>query len=294
MIAARRHPTLVVDLAILLACTTASLDAIADPAIYVTTDYSTEKGLFAPTQTTHTTNGGTSTSQIDASNFSMATANAATGSVGIGLGTTLSDGAPVEASAVARITDEWVPCPTCYGIIDLAPVTFNMHFAGTISPAWLAANAMPGDAFGFDGSFYVSNDTFDFAWDGKQLAGSFCSTVPATSCSPFVFAFTTLADGTMVFDDNVSFTGTVTAPGFSTELRLSAGWDGTHQPASLSFLHTLSFDIVSNDPNLVWVSDAGQVSSVAVSSVPEPGTLALMGLGLLPFASAMRTRRRRC
>ena len=125
------------------------------------------------------------------------------------------------------------------------------------------------------------------------MAGTFCGTVASTTCTPFVFAFTTLADGSLVFDDNVSFTGTVTAPGFSTELRLSGGWDGTHQPSSLSFLHTFSFDIVSNDPNHEWVSDAGQVSSVAVSAVPEPGTMALIGLGLLPIASALRNRRRR-
>ena len=291
MIVARRLPT-VVGLATLLACATAPLDAIADPTIFVSTDYSTENGLFAPTQTSHTATGGTSTSQIDASNFSMATANATTGSVGIGLGTTLSDGSPVEASAGAQILDQWVPCPTCYGIIDLAPVTFNMHFAGTLSPAWLAANAMPGDSLGFDGSFHVANVTLDFAWDGTQLAGTFCNGAGAT-CTPFTFSFTTLGDGSLSFDDNVSFTGTVTAPGFSTELRLSGGWDGTHQPSSLSFLHTFSFDIVANDPNLVWVSDAGQVSSVAVSAVPEPGTMALIGLGLLPIASALRNRRRR-
>ena len=292
MTSARRPPN-VFGPAIVLACLTASLDAKADPTLYVNTDYSTENGLFAPTQTSHTTTGATSISQIDASNFSMASANAATGSVGIGLGTTLSDGSPVEASAVARITDQWVPCPTCYGIVDLAPVTFDMHFAGTLSPAWLAANALPGDALGFDGSFYVANDTLDFAWDGKQLSGTFCTTVPATTCTPFVFASTTLADGSLAFDDNVSFTGTVTAPGFSTELRLSAGWDGTHQPTSLAFLHTFSFGIVSNDPSLVWVSDAGQVSSVAVSAVPEPGTMALIGLGLLPIATSLRNRRRR-
>ena len=68
MNSAGRHPN-AVGLAILLASATASLDAIADPTIYVSTDYSTENGLFAPTQTSHTTTGASSTSPIDASNF---------------------------------------------------------------------------------------------------------------------------------------------------------------------------------------------------------------------------------
>ncbi len=113
------------------------------------------------------------------------------------------------------------------------------------------------------------------------------------ACAPFAFASTTLADGSLSFDDNLSFTGSLFAPGFSTELTLSAGWDTTQQPSTLAFLHTFGFDIVSSDPNLVWVSDAGQVSHVSVSAVPEPEVLPLVSLGLLVLAPLARNRRRR-
>jgi len=277
-----------------LACATGSRSAIAAPTIFVRSDYSTDSGLSAPTQTTSTATGGTSTSQLDAGNFAAATAEASVGSVGIGLATTLPDGSPVSGSAVARITDDWIPCPTCFTFVNLAPVTFNMHFAGTLSPAWLAANAISGESNEFTGSFHVANDTLDFAWDGRQLAGTFCNGSPNT-CAPFTFASTTLADGSLSFDDNVSFTGTVFAPGFSTELTLSAGWDTSQQPSTLGFLHTFGFAIASSDPNLVWVSDAGQVTQVSgpVSAVPEPGTMPLISLGLLFLAPLARNARRR-
>ena len=289
-----RHKSILLGAAtVALACATASGGAMAAPTLFLRSDYSTEDGLFAPTQVTSTATAGTSTSLLDAANFATATADASAGSVGIGLATTLPDGSPVSASAVARITDDWIPCATtCITTVNLAPVTFNMHFDGTLGPAWLAANAISGEHVEFTGSFYVAEDTLDFAWNGSQLTGTFCNGSP-TPCAPFAFASTTLADGSLSFDDNLSFTGALFAPGFSTELTLSAGWDTTRQPSTLAFLHTFGFDIVSSDPNLVWVSDAGQVSHVSVSAVPEPEVLPLVSLGLLVLAPLARNQRRR-
>ena len=291
----RRHESFFLGAAIVaLACAAGPRSATATPTIFVRSDYSTNNGVFAPTQTTVTATQGTSTSQLDDANFATAAADAGADSVGIGLATTLADGSAVSASAVARITDDWIPCPTCLITINLAPVTFNMHFDGTLSPAWLAANAIEGESNAFTGSFYIANDTLDFAWNGSQLAGTFCNGGPST-CAPFTFASTTLADGSLSFDDNVSFTGTLFAPTFTTELTLSAGWDTTKQPSTLGFLHTFGFDIVSSDPNLVWVGDAGQVTQVSgpVSAVPEPGTVPLISLGLLLLAPLARNVRRR-
>jgi hypothetical protein len=281
--------------AVALACATGSGGAIAAPTIFVHSAYSTENGLFAPTQVTSTATAATSTSPLDGANFATATADASAGSVGIGLATTLSDGAPVSASAAARIADDWIPCPTCFTTVNLAPVTFVMHFDGTLSPAWLAANAISGESTSFNGSFHVAGDMLDFAWNGSQLSGTFCNGSPAPTCAPFTFLSTTRADGSLSFDDNLSFTGALFAPGFSTELTLSAGWDTTRQPSTLAFLHTFGFDIVSSDPNLVWVSDAGQLTRVSgsVSAVPEPGTAPLVSLGLLVFAPLARRARRR-
>ena len=278
-----------------LACAAESPSAIAAPTIYLRSDYSTDNGLFAPTDAAGTATTGTSTSQLDVANFASATADASAGSVGIGMATTLPDGSPVSASAVARIVDDWVPCPTCLITVDLAPVTFNMHFDGTLSAAWLATHAISGESNDFTGSFAVSGDTLDFAWDGTKLAGTFCNGSPTPTCAPFTFASTTLADGSLSFDDDVSFTGTLTPVAFSTELMLSAGWDTSHQPATLAFLHTFKFNIVSSDPDLVWVSDAGQVTQVSgsVSAVPEPGTAPLVSLGLLLIAPLVRNGRRR-
>jgi hypothetical protein len=280
--------------AVALACAAGSGGALAAPIIFVQSDYSTENGLFAPTQATGTATTGMSTSPLDGADFAAASADARVGSVGIALATTLSDGSPVSASAAARITDDWVPCPTCLTTVNLAPVTFNMRFEGALSPAWLAANAIGGDHIEFTGSFYVADDTLDFAWDGTRLAGTFCNGSPTPTCAPFAFASTTLADGSLAFDDKLSFTGTLAGHGFTTELTLSAGWDSTHRPSTLAFLHTFGFDIVSSDPDLVWLSDAGQVSDVsgAVGAAPEPGTVSLISLGLLVLAPLARSRRR--
>jgi hypothetical protein len=266
----------------------------------VRSDYSTDTGVFAPTTTTSTATARTSTSPLDSGNFAAASADAGVGSVGIGLATTLPNGAThVSASAGAQITDDWVPCPVypqgvCGTVINDASVTFNMHFDGTLSPAWLPANAIEGEFKEFSGSFHVANDELDFAWNGTQLAGTFCDTgVFPGVCTPFAFASTTLADGSLAFDANFTFDAELHAPGFSTVLALSADWDSIEQPGTLAFQHTLRFDVVSNDPGLVWVSDAGQMSASA-SPVPEPGTMPLLGAGLLFLARlAHNTRRRR-
>ena len=248
--------------AIALACATGCVGVSAAPVIFVTTDFSTNDGQFTSSHTTDTATTKTSTNSLDGANFATATADAANGSVGIGMATTVAGTTGVSASAGAQITDVWTPCSaTCLTTVNLAPVVYNMHFAGTLSPAWLAANAIDGDHIEFGGSFQVAGagDSLEFAWNGTQMAGTFCNGGPTNAtCAPFAFASTQLADGSLAFDDNVSFTGAVSGPGFTTLLALSADWDTTHQPSSLAFLHTFSFDIVSVDPNLGWVSDAGQ------------------------------------
>lgn len=295
----RRRSVFIDAAAIALAWATGTAGVFAAPVLFVTTDYSTNNGQFTFPETTSTATTKTSTSSLDGANFATATADAAIGSVGIGMETNLAGAIGVSASAGAQITDAWVPCPTtvfCGAIIDLAPVVYNMHFAGTLSPAWLAANAISGDHIEFGGSFQVAGagDSLEFAWNGTQLAGTFCNGGPTNAtCAPFAFASTTLADGSLAFDDDVSFTGAVSGPGFTTLLALSADWDTTHQPSSLAFLHTFSFDIVSIDPNLGWVSDAGQASKVSVSAVPEPETLSLLSLGVLLLAPLARNNRRR-
>ena len=258
--------------AVVLACAVGPVDALAAPTVYVQSDYATENGLFASTQVSRTATTATSTSPLDGANFATATADAGADSVGIDLATTLSDGAPVSASAVAQITDAWIPCPfTCLTTINDAPVTFNMHFDGTLSPAWLAANQVSGDHFEFNGSFHVRGDTLDFAWNGNQLAGTFCNSSPAPTCAPFTFPFTTLADGSLSFNDNLSFTGTLFPAGFTTELTLSGDWDSTHRPSDLAFLHSFGFDIVSSDPNLAWCERRGTGYSGVRRSEPCTG-----------------------
>ncbi|HEY2558282.1 MAG TPA: PEP-CTERM sorting domain-containing protein [Caldimonas sp.] len=289
----RRKPVFLCAASVALACAMGSTGAVATPTIFADSDYSTSNGLFAPTVNTSTDTARTSTSPLDAGNFAAAAADASVGSVGIGMATTLPDGSPVSAAAVAQIADDWTPCPTCGVLVNLASVTFNMHFDGTLSPGWLAANAIDGEFKEFTGSFHVVNEELDFAWDGTQLAGTLCDTSFPTVCAPIALAFTTLADGSLSFNDNVSFTAMLFAPEFTTELRLSAGWDPAKQPAELAFLHTLRFDVVSNDPGLVWVSDAGQMSTAAVAAVPEPATMPLLGAGLLVLAGLARKARRR-
>ena len=299
MYQSRRNSVFIGAVAIALACATGSGGVIAAPVLFVTTDLSTDNGQFTSPQTTSMATTKTSTSLLDGTNFATATADAGNGSVGIGMATNLAGATAVSASAGAQISDVWIPCPTtvlCGTILDLAPVIYNMHFAGTLSRAWLAANAISGDHIDFGGSFQVSGagDSLEFAWNGTQLAGSFCNGGPTNAtCAPFTFASTTLADGSLAFDDNVSFTGAVSGPGFTTVLALSSDWDSTHQPSSLAFLHTFSFDIVSVDPNLGWVSDAGQLSKLSVGAVPEPEPLPLLSLGLLLIVPLALNRRRR-
>jgi hypothetical protein len=282
-----------------LACATWSLGAIATPTIFVDSFYSTDTGVFPPTDTTKTATTGMSTTQLGAGDFAAATADASVGSVGIGLATTMPAGAShVSAFADAAITDNWVPCSTdphvaCGAIINLARVTFNMHFDGTLSPAWLAANAIEGEFKEFSGSFHVANDQLDFAWNGTQLAGTLCDTSFVSGCTPLAFAATTLADGSLAFDANITFDAMLSAPHFTSVLALSADWDPIDQPGTLAFQHTLRFDVVSNDPSVVWVSDAGQMSTAAVTAVPEPGTMPLLAAGLLFLASLARRARRR-
>ena len=46
-------------------------------------------------------------------------------------------------------------------------------------------------------------------------------------------------------------------------MSLSAAWDTVNPPSSIGFLDTLSYDIVSSDPNMSWVSHFGRTTEVA-------------------------------
>jgi len=271
----------------------ASPAAFATPILFTSTSLSTGNGLFAPTTTSSSATTRSSDSQLDANNFAQARADAAAGSVGIGLATNLPDGSNVSGDAAAREGEFWNPgCAfpvLCAGIIRDSDVTVNVHFAGTLTKDWLAANSLSGESKSVDGSLDIGTASMSFSWNGSQMAGSLCG---ISTCSPFTLAMTTAADGSLVFSDDLSFVILEsTGSPFSSTLTLSAGGDGTFQPSALSFLDTLHFDIVSNDPDFIWTSDSGRTSQAAESTaVPEPGTLALLVTGLVPLILMHRCR----
>ena len=161
-----------------------------------------------------------------------------------------------------------------------------MH--GVLSQDWLAAP--PGASNSFSGDIIVGDESFSILKDGPTgLEGRICG---SSSCQALVpFALTVLPDGTLSYDDVFSVSAQAFYQ-FSSRVEMAAGWDTSGGPSLLNFMDTLSYDLVSDDPDIIYTSDFGRTSLAAAgeppaTGVPEPGTLglalvAVLGVVLVP------------
>ena len=113
-------------------------------------------------------------------------------------------------------------------------------------------------------------------------------------CTQHALAMTLLADGNFEYNDTLS-TQTTMFDRFVSNVSPTAGWDTSRGASFLGFMDTLSYDLISNDANISFVSDYGRTSLLAdtpppAAGVPEPGPLGLAFVALIGFVFVPRRR----
>lgn len=239
----------------------------------------------------HGTSSGTATAPavdavFDADNYARARADVSNGAVGIGLATN------GDASGYARagFAENWTAsCAHGAACVTVGPhpVTYNFHVHGELSPDWFGR---PGAFDSFSGDIVVGSESLSILFGGPTgLEGRICG---FSSCQDLLpLTLTQLANGDLSYEDvfSVEANSQTTIP---SSVSLAAGWDSSAGPSFLGFMDTLSYDLVSDDPDIIYTSDFGRTSLTASNdppstAVPEPGTLgltlaALLGIVLVP------------
>jgi len=228
----------------------------------------------------------------DANNFARAVANPLAGTVGVGVSTDLLGGtvSSIQAHAQAGLEENWTgTSPTggavaCSNGIDCsAIVQVGLH--GVLSSEFGNVNSpnVGGISEEVDlGNFRVVVNSFvDSGSNAPVLAGFYSLNGVDTA---FTLPTTSLADGSFLVDGTVSAQMGLLSS-FQSDMHLTADWSGEGfiaAPLSANLLDTATFNIVSDNPDVIWTSDSGRTSSYVGPpvSVPEPSTAVLIGLGL--------------
>jgi hypothetical protein len=132
---------------------------------------------------------------------------------------------------------------------------------------FLTGNAQTGGTLAAGGSFVITGNGTNGIPNGVIFSGSFTN----TASSPIMWSVITLANGTHQYTLQGGITGTwingQTVSGASVQLTINTG-KGFFNGSTL---------ISSGDTN--------------ISAVPEPGTLGLLGTGLVGLAGALRRKK---
>jgi hypothetical protein len=238
----------------------------------------------------------------DANNFARANANPFAGTVGVGVATDLLGGtvSSLQAHTQASLQENWTAQIPAGGGVDCASINCSpivqISLHGVLSPDF--ANPNTPNFGGIFGELDIGNLEIQVQANepGADLFGS--TRINGALQNFFAIPTTELADGSFLIDDTFTVATSIFS-NFQSNIFLRADWSGEGflaAPTDVDLLDTFTFNLVSNDPNIIYTSDSGRTSTFAgpppTTGVPEPGTIALMALSLISV-SFMRRRNMR-
>jgi hypothetical protein len=225
-----------------------------------------------------------------------------------------TNGQDQNARAQAFVLDTW-RCPAnsvCASTVPIAPMIARVAFDGILDPLIAALISgvdgtdesslsvffnyvFPGGSFTFN-ACYEPGPAFERAESGCGTPLEAYISTPADGqldlTDRVVLGLNTAGQTTVAFDYSLSWFSTTVPWDDTLEIITDIRSNDSNAAHLLDFFNTFKIAQMSADPNFMFTSDLGRTSEPLpiVSEVPEPGTLLLLGSGLVVVARASQRR----